>query len=269
MFIRRAFALVLAILLLWPVGLYAQSKALKEADNQAIALFKAGKYEQAIPFWRKSLELSEKEFGPSSPTTAAVLDALAQTYHRQGLYTEAAPLYQRSLDMFKKAYGPDNRHVATVREHFAALLRETVQSVVAKEMKAQMKKARAKEAARSSAPIESAIVGTWQSEPVLGQLGLNQVTLTFNEDGSVTSKADFISFPSFKADLEYFWLVSKGTYSIDGNEVTSNFGGTWAVQKMRGNDETVGPKKGKKSTQVFRLKDGKLFTKNMELTRLK
>ena len=115
MFIRQAFALVLAILLLWPVGLYAQSKAFKEADNQAIALFKAGKYEQAIPFYRKALELSEKEFGSSSPTTAALLAALAQIYHLQGLYAEAEPLYQRSLAIFEKAYGPNHRHVATVR----------------------------------------------------------------------------------------------------------------------------------------------------------
>ena len=118
---------------------------------------------------------------------------------------------------------------------------------------------------QKSAPT---IVGGWQSEPVLGQLGLIQTTLTFNEDGSVTSKADFISFPGFKPDLEYFGYVSKGTYSMDGKEVTVNFDTTWGVTRMRGEDETIGPKQGKRRTQVFRLEEGKLVTKDLVLTRL-
>ena len=119
-------------------------------------------------------------------------------------------------------------------------------------------------------PLKSApaIVGTWQSAPVLGQLGLIQVTLTFNEDGSVTSKADFISFPTVSPEMEYFWDVSKGTYSIDRNEVTVNFGRTWAVLKKRGEDETIGPKQGTRSTQVFHLEEGKLVTEDSVLVRL-
>lgn len=119
-------------------------------------------------------------------------------------------------------------------------------------------------------PLESgpAIVGAWQSAPVLGQLGLIQTTLTFKEDGSVTSKADFISFPSFKPDLEYFGYVSKGTYSMGGNEITVNIGGTRVVQKLRGEDETIGPKQGKSSTHVYRLEEGKLVTKDLVLVRL-
>ncbi len=120
-------------------------------------------------------------------------------------------------------------------------------------------------------PLKSApaIVGAWQSAPVLGQLGLIQVTMTFNEVGSVTSKSDFISFPSFKPDLEYFWHVSKGTYSIDRNEATVIFDETWAVRKMRGEDETIGPKESNKRTQVFHLAEGKLVTKDLVLERLK
>ena len=53
MFIRRALALVLAILWLWPAGLYAQSEALQVARRQGLALYEAGQYEQAISFWWK------------------------------------------------------------------------------------------------------------------------------------------------------------------------------------------------------------------------
>ncbi len=112
------------------------------------------------------------------------------------------------------------------------------------------------------------IVGKWQSSPSLGQLGLIQTNMQFNEDRTFTTKLDFISFPNFQPDLEYFWFVSKGTYSIDGNEVTVNFGRTRGVQKKRGEDETIGPKKGKRRTQVFHLEEGKLVTKDLVLTRL-
>ena len=113
------------------------------------------------------------------------------------------------------------------------------------------------------------IVGGWQSAPELGQLGLIQTTLAFNEDGSVTRKIDFVSFPSFKPDLEYFWHISKGTYSIDGNEVTVNFDKTWAVLKNRGKDEIKNPQnQPKKRPQVWHWQERKLVTKDSELKRL-
>ncbi len=61
MSIRRRFALVLAILWLWPASLHAQSEALMEAYRQGQTLYEAGRYEQAIPLWRKALELALAE----------------------------------------------------------------------------------------------------------------------------------------------------------------------------------------------------------------
>ena len=60
MFIRRTLALVVAILWLWPAGVFAQSEALKDAFREGQALYKAGQYEQAIPFYREALELGER-----------------------------------------------------------------------------------------------------------------------------------------------------------------------------------------------------------------
>ena len=69
--------IVLIILWLWPSSLYAQSEALMDAYNQGQALYEAGRYEQAIPLFRKALELGEQEFGPNHSTTALLLDNLA------------------------------------------------------------------------------------------------------------------------------------------------------------------------------------------------
>ncbi len=121
MFIRPTLALVLAILWLWPAGLHAQSEALQEALRQGQALYEAGQLEQAIPLWRKALELREKEFGPNHPTTADVLDILAITYRDLGRYTEAEPLQKRSLAIREKALGPDHPDFATRLNLLAAI----------------------------------------------------------------------------------------------------------------------------------------------------
>ena len=64
MFIARMLSLVLAILWLWPGGLYAQSETYADAYQRGLTFFQARQYEQAIPFWRKALELGERKFGP-------------------------------------------------------------------------------------------------------------------------------------------------------------------------------------------------------------
>ena len=90
MFIRRALALVVAISWLWPLELHAQSEALMEAYHRGDALYKAGQYEQAIPFWRKALELGENKFGPSHAITTSLLNDLALLYKEQGKYADAS-----------------------------------------------------------------------------------------------------------------------------------------------------------------------------------
>ena len=121
MFIRRALALVLAILWLWPASPHAQSEALDEAYYQGQTLYEAGRYEEAIPFWRKALELGEREFGPDHPTMATLLNNLAELYRAQGRYEAAEPLYKRALAIREKALGPDHPAVATSLNNLAGL----------------------------------------------------------------------------------------------------------------------------------------------------
>ena len=112
MSIRCAFALVFAILWLWPASLHAQSEAVMDAFHQGEALREAGRYEQAIPHWRKALELSEREYGPDHETTAIFLNLLALLYESQGRYEAAEPLFKRSLAVQEKVLGPDHPDVA-------------------------------------------------------------------------------------------------------------------------------------------------------------
>ena len=66
------------------------------------------------------------------------------------------------------------------------------------------------------------IVGAWQSEPTLGQLGLIQSIYTFNADGTYSNKLDFISFceKGMGQNCEYFWMVFDGRYSVENGVIT-------------------------------------------------
>ncbi len=146
MFIRRAHSLVLAILWLWPTGLHAQSDAFLEASRRVAALYESGHYEEIIPFWRDALEFAEKEFGPNHPTTASLLDALAQAHHAQGKFVDAEPLYRRSLAIREEVLGPHHPYVAESLENYASLLRQTGSDNKAEELEARAKAIRAKQA---------------------------------------------------------------------------------------------------------------------------
>jgi len=73
-----------------------------------------------------------------------------------------------------------------------------------------------------TAPVVD-LMGTWVSEPALGQLGVIQTTITFSDEGAYAQKADFISFCDGQdrgIDCEYFWMINEGHYSVAGNIVT-------------------------------------------------
>ena len=124
--VMRAYLLAgafLVLLSLWPGNAPAQSEALDKADRQGQALYQAGRYGEAIPFYEKALQLSEREFGPEHPKVATSLNNLALLYDAQGRYGDAEPLYKRSLAIREKALGPDHPNVATSLTNLAELYR--------------------------------------------------------------------------------------------------------------------------------------------------
>ncbi len=148
---KLAFLLVLIGLCIWPVGLRAQSAALMEAYQQGATLYQAGRYDEALPFWKKALELVQREFGPEHPSTANLLNNLAGVYQAQGRYAEAEPLYKRSLAIRENTLGAEHPDVAESLENYSALLRETGRGSEAVKLEARAKAIRAKHAEQNPA----------------------------------------------------------------------------------------------------------------------
>ncbi len=148
---KLTFLLVLIGLCVWPVGLRAQSAALMEAYQQGATLYQAGRYDKALPFWKKALELSQREFGPEHPSTANLLNNLAGVYLAQRRYAEAEPLQKRSLALLEKALGAEHPNVATSLENYSALLRKTGRGSEAVKLEARARVIRAKRAKENPA----------------------------------------------------------------------------------------------------------------------
>jgi CHAT domain-containing protein/Tfp pilus assembly protein PilF len=110
---RIIISIMLVALLALPGEALAQSDAITQAYNQGSALYKAGRYREAIQYWRKVLQLGERKFGANHPTTAIFINNLAFLYSAQGLYGEAEPLYKRALAISIKVLGPDHPDVAS------------------------------------------------------------------------------------------------------------------------------------------------------------
>ncbi len=225
---------------------------------------------EAAKWYNKAAKWFKKAAEQGNARAQVHLGAL---YHR-GLgvprdYAEAAKWYRKAAEqgnasaqrklgaMYDKGLGvPQDDTEAAKWRHKAA------------EQPPPAKKPRAsrKPCEKSISPAD--IVGKWQSSPTLGQLGFMRITVQFNEDRTFTQKYDFLSFPTYKPDLEYFWHVINGTYSVTKCEFALNIDKTMFVQKMRGEDETRGPNEGKQRPQVFRWEEGKLVTKDLVLTRI-
>jgi len=118
------FLLVLLCVLAVTFGLTSKAQDTSEADSlnkQVIDLYRAGKYQEAIPIAREFLEISEKINGPDHPDTATSLNNLAQLYQSMSDYAKAEPLFQRALAIREKALGPDHPDIATSLNDLAAL----------------------------------------------------------------------------------------------------------------------------------------------------
>lgn len=89
--------------------------------DQALALYRQGKYKEAIPLAAEALGIWEKEFGPDDPATAAGLALLAGLNDAAGQYDEAVKLYKRALLINEKAYGPESIETAAAANNLGAV----------------------------------------------------------------------------------------------------------------------------------------------------
>jgi tetratricopeptide (TPR) repeat protein len=93
----------------------------KALNKQMAALYKQGRYAEAIPIAKNIQAILEKALGPDHPRVATGLNNLAVLYVSLGDYIQAEPLYQRALAIYEKAFGPDHLRVATGLNNLAVL----------------------------------------------------------------------------------------------------------------------------------------------------
>ncbi len=80
-----------------------------------------GRFETAIAYSERSLQIRENQLGPDHPDTATSLNNLAGLYESMGRYSEAEPLYVRSLQIRENQLGPDHPDTATSLNNLAGL----------------------------------------------------------------------------------------------------------------------------------------------------
>lgn len=99
------------------------------------------KFSQAEPYFQRSLEIGEKNFGPDHPNVAAHLNNLAGNYRAQNKLSEAEPLYRRSLNIWEKNLGPDNPLTLFALKSYVDLLLEMGRDAEAERYSARLKAA--------------------------------------------------------------------------------------------------------------------------------
>ncbi|MGD0472453.1 MAG: FxSxx-COOH system tetratricopeptide repeat protein [Candidatus Velthaea sp.] len=80
---------------------------------------------EAEPLLRRSIELSEKMFGPQHPNVAVALNELAILLHYANRLDEAEALYRRALAIDERTFGSDHPAAALRSHNLALLLHET------------------------------------------------------------------------------------------------------------------------------------------------
>jgi tetratricopeptide (TPR) repeat protein len=90
-------------------------------DRLASIYTKQGRYREALPFYRKALQIREQQLGTDHPDVATSLNNLALLYQAQGRYGEAEPFYLRSLQIDEQQLGAEHPDVATSLNNLALL----------------------------------------------------------------------------------------------------------------------------------------------------
>ncbi|RKH74358.1 CHAT domain-containing tetratricopeptide repeat protein [Corallococcus aberystwythensis] len=99
----------------------ARLEAAQKAYSEAMTLYEAGKYAEAVTRGEDALTRWEAELGGASPDVARCVDLLGLLHWLQGDFDRAEPLFQRGLEIREKAFGKDHPDVADSLNHLANL----------------------------------------------------------------------------------------------------------------------------------------------------
>lgn len=112
--------------LLCATSVYAEPDAAEllrasERHSQAVQLFRAGEYDQAVEIANEVASTTERLYGPEHTYTAASINNLALFIRTMGRYAEAEPLFKRALAIYEKVLGSEHPNVAMALNNLASL----------------------------------------------------------------------------------------------------------------------------------------------------
>jgi tetratricopeptide (TPR) repeat protein len=81
---------------------------LASQNNLAFAYRQAGRLNEAIPLFERTLTTAEEVLGPKHPNTLDSQNNLALAYQQAGRLNEAIPLLQRTLTTAERVLGRDH-----------------------------------------------------------------------------------------------------------------------------------------------------------------
>ncbi len=121
--------LCLLFLLLLGGSLVAETARAQNRDPLAVAeqsglrAFHSGRYEEAVTYFARALEIAEARYGPEDPALARALNNLAEAYRLTARYEEAEKLYLRALALDERRLALEPDAMATTLNNLALLYR--------------------------------------------------------------------------------------------------------------------------------------------------
>ncbi|MGX9725753.1 MAG: tetratricopeptide repeat protein [Candidatus Electronema sp. VV] len=93
-------------------------------NNLAALYYGQGRYLEAEPLCKRSLEIKGKVLGKDHPDVAIVLNNLENLYKSQGKYKEANPMYQQAIAIMKKKFPGGHPHLDRFQKNYDDLKRK-------------------------------------------------------------------------------------------------------------------------------------------------
>lgn len=101
-----------------------QSPELLEAEKlnaEVVALYKAGKFDEAIPLAKRILEIREQALAPNHDLIVSALINLGQIYRARRKYGDARVYFQRILTIYEQSPTPDPAAISNLLDILAFL----------------------------------------------------------------------------------------------------------------------------------------------------
>ena len=80
----------------------------KSYNNIGLVYDRQGKYEEALEYYQKSLDIKIRVVGGDHPDVATSYQNLAVVYQRQGNHVQTQEMVTKAYHIFLKVLGPDH-----------------------------------------------------------------------------------------------------------------------------------------------------------------